>query len=58
MSDLKHTSFVGACREFFGIKSGQTLQEFAAELRQLTPEDKAEMVQLFRQVGLDATKQV
>lgn len=54
---LRHTTFVQACREFFGKLPNQTLQEFAAELRQLTPEDKAEMVILFRGIGIDATKQ-
>lgn len=54
--DLKHVSFIHACREFFGMLPGQTLQQFAAEIKQLTPDDKQELIKLFRQVGLDATK--
>lgn len=54
--DLKHCSFIAACREFFGLKDGQTLQQFAQEIRELTPDDKAEMIQMFRSVGFDATK--
>lgn len=49
-------SFVQACKEFFGLLPGETLQQFAQELRALTPDDKAEMIQLFRQAGIDATK--
>lgn len=30
-----------ALRDFFGLKPGQTLGEFAAEIRQLTADDKA-----------------
>jgi hypothetical protein len=55
--DLKPMTFVAACREFFGKLPHQTLQDFAAELKQLTPDDKAELVILFRNVGIDATKQ-
>lgn len=36
-------SFTKACKEYFGTKPGQKLTEFAAELKALTPEDKAEM---------------
>jgi hypothetical protein len=54
--ELKHTSFIAACREFFGMKFGQTLQEFAKEVKELTPEDRVEMIALFRTVGYDATK--
>ncbi len=31
-------------KKFFGLKPGQKLQEFAAEIRTLTPEDKEELV--------------
>jgi hypothetical protein len=30
--------------EFFGRKPGQTLTEFAAEIKELSPEEKAELV--------------
>jgi hypothetical protein len=55
--NLKQMSFVAACRQFFGLLPNQTLMEFANELRQLTPNDKAELIQLFRTIGIDATKQ-
>lgn len=54
--NLKPMTFVAACRNFFGLKQGQTLQEFAAEIRALTPGDKLDLVAMFRTVGIDATK--
>lgn len=55
---MKVCTFIVACREFFGLKPGQTLQEFAAEIRQLTPTDKSELTELFKSVGYDASKTV
>jgi hypothetical protein len=55
--DLKNMTFVMACNSFFGRKQGQSLQEFNAELKALTPKDREDMVVLFREVGIDATKQ-
>lgn len=49
-------TFMMACREFFGAKPGASLQEFAAEIRALTPEDKAQLIEMFKQVDIDATK--
>lgn len=54
--NLKQMTFVQACRSFFGMLPNETLQEFVAELKALTPEDKAELIVLFRNVGIDATK--
>lgn len=48
---MKETTWAGACREYFGLKTGQTLQEFVAELKQLTEADKAELIALFPSVG-------
>ena len=57
MSENQPVTFVVACKQFFGLLPGQTLQQFAAELRQLTPGDKAELITLFAGIGIDATKQ-
>jgi hypothetical protein len=54
--NLKQTSFIGACREFFGLKPGQVLKDFADEVKQLTPQDKIDLIAMFRTVGFDATK--
>ncbi len=31
-------------KEFFGVREGQGLREFAGELKALSPEDKAQLV--------------
>jgi len=39
---MKHdTTFVGAMLDFFGRKESQSLQDFAAEIRALSAEEKA-----------------
>lgn len=50
-------TFVVACKQFFGLLPNQTLQEFAAELRKLTPDDKQELIKLFAEIGIDASKE-
>lgn len=55
---LKNCTFIMACREFFGMLPGQTLQEFAKEIRELPTKDKADMIEMFKSVGYDATKTV
>ncbi|MET0785361.1 MAG: hypothetical protein ABWY25_01475 [Paenisporosarcina sp.] len=55
--ELKLVTFIQACKLFFGLLPNQTLLQFMAEVKALTPADKTEMVELFRGVGLDATKQ-
>ena len=37
---MKEISFVAAMKEHFGLKEGQTLQQFAIELKTLTNEDR------------------
>ena len=48
-------TFVVACKRFFGQKPGQTLKEFAGELRQLTPADRADLQKMFEQIGWKVT---
>ena len=56
MDELKQMTFVQACKTFFGLLPNETLLEFAQELRQLTPQDKLELIEMFRSIGIDATK--
>ena len=42
-----------ACKQFFGFKAGQTTSDFMAELRALTPEDKADLKAMFPSVGVE-----
>jgi hypothetical protein len=48
---MKQCSFVLACKEFFQFHQGQSLTQFAAELKQLTDEDKADLISWFPSVG-------
>lgn len=43
------TTPIVAFKDFFGLKTGQTLMQFKAEIDQLTDEDRAEIV-----AGLEA----
>lgn len=40
------TSEAGVLQDYFGRKEGQTLQDFMAECKSLTPEDKTELAEL------------
>lgn len=53
---METMSFIAACRKFFGTKPGQSLQEFAAEVRALTDKDKTDLIEMFKTVNIDATK--
>jgi hypothetical protein len=46
MPSATHMSFVTACHTYFGRKPGQSLGEFGAELKALTPQDRRELVPL------------
>jgi hypothetical protein len=39
----KKLTFMAACRDFFGLKDGQTAMEFGKELKQLTDKDREEI---------------
>jgi hypothetical protein len=40
MDKNQTTSFMAACKDFFGFKPGQTLTEFRDEIKELTPADR------------------
>lgn len=40
---METISFATACKKFFGLREGQSLLQFAQEVRGLTPADRAEM---------------
>ena len=46
-------TFTAACKDFFGFKDGQKLSEFAAELKALTPEDKQDIFEGFKAIGIE-----
>ena len=48
--------FTKAARDYFGLKEGQKLTDFAAELKQLSYEDKVELAPLLsEELGLTVT---
>jgi hypothetical protein len=53
---MKQMTFIGACREFFGTKEGQTLKQFGEEIKSLSEKERAELVEMFKTVDIDATK--
>lgn len=50
---MKKMGFVSACKEYFGLKEGQTLTQFAQELKALTAKDKADLSAMFATVGYE-----
>jgi hypothetical protein len=58
MPSTTRMSFVTACHTYFGRKPGQSLLEFGAELKALSPQDRRELarhlsVELGTEVALD-----
>lgn len=48
--------FTKAARDFFGLKEGQKLTAFAAELKELPYEDKVELAKLLtEELGIEVT---
>jgi len=48
---VKVMSFLGACRDFFGYKPGETGADFYRELKELTLHDRAEITAGLEQNG-------
>lgn len=42
-------NFMMACKKFFGMKEGQSLSQFTAEVRELSEKDKKELAELLTQ---------
>ncbi len=55
MAEAKKATFIQAIREVFGLKAGQTVSGFAAELKALTPEDRVYFKNHFRSAGYEIT---
>jgi hypothetical protein len=50
--------FATACKNYFGFKEGQNSGGFLAELKALTPKDKADFIAMFPSVGITITTSV
>jgi uncharacterized protein YcgL (UPF0745 family) len=42
---MKSMTFMSACRDFFGMKPGQTPVQFGKEIKDLSEQDRAEIKQ-------------
>ena len=49
-------SFIVACKKFFGMKIGQSLTDFANEIKAISDKEKAELTHEFQTVGIEITK--
>lgn len=45
-------AFPTRCKDFFGLKSGQTTREFVGELRALSQTDRNEIAAMLTAIGL------
>ncbi len=52
MTMIKQTWMV-ACKNHFGLAPGQKLAEFAAEIKALTADDKADLINDFKAIGIE-----
>lgn len=53
---MEQRAFVGAVKEVFGFKSGQTLKDFAVEVKQLTDGDRRELALLLsKELGVNVS---
>jgi len=48
---MKEMTFIGAAKDFVGLKDGQTALDFGKEVWKLTPEDRAEITAGLEQNG-------
>jgi hypothetical protein len=47
------TTFMAACRTFFGLLPGQSSMDFGREVKALTPEDRAEITEGLKAEGFE-----
>jgi hypothetical protein len=46
-------SFMGACKDFFGLLPDQTFLQFGKEVQQLSQDERIEIAQGLRKLGID-----
>lgn len=51
-------SFVVCLKKFFGTKPHQTLKEFVAEVKELTPKDREELAGMLEKEGYEVDAEV
>lgn len=51
--EMKKMTFMASCRDFFGLKEGQTAMEFGKELKELTDKDRSEIKEGLQKLGYE-----
>ena len=51
-------SFIICLKKFMGLKPHQTLKEFVAEVKQLSPKDREELTEMLKKVGYEVDAEV
>lgn len=51
--EVKKMTFMSACKDYFGLKTGQTPVEFGREIKALTEDDRAEIRKGLEQNGYE-----
>lgn len=46
-------AFASAMKQFFGLKTGQTIMQFGAELRDLSLDEKKQFAEMLRGQGIE-----
>jgi hypothetical protein len=52
---MPQIGFVKAMKDFFGLRPGQTIMQFGAELRALTHQDKLDFAKELRSIGINCS---
>jgi len=52
---MMEKTFIKACRELFGYKTGEGLKEFAVELKELSQNDRRDLIAEFDKIGIKIT---
>lgn len=51
--EIKKLTFMAACRDFFGLKEGQSAMDFGKELKELNDADRAEIKAGLEKIGYE-----
>jgi len=51
---MPQIGFVKAMKDYFGLRPGQTILQFGAELKALTYDEKLDFAQGLRSIGIDS----
>jgi DNA topoisomerase IB len=52
---MTEKTFIKACMDHFGKRPGQTLMQFRDELNELTDQDRKDLIEYFKDIGVKVT---